>query len=104
MEPVRQQGFYLAKPEGEEDFEHEMQKMIRDYQFMGLSDVGPELVQGFGSQPNVFATTYPTSHFYLQMLLEIEQLVKSKVEHATGKTKLHYEYILHKINRSKMKE
>ena len=104
LEPVRQQGFYLAKPEGEEDFEHEMQKMIRDYQFMGLSDVGPELVQGFGSQPNVFATTYPTSHFYLQMLLEIEQLVKSKVEHATGKTKLHYEYILHKINRSKMKE
>ncbi len=104
LEPVRQQGFYLAKPEGEEDFEYEMQKMIRDYQFMGLSDVGPELVQGFGSQPNVFATTYPTSHLYLQMLLEIEQLVKSKVEHATGKTKLHYEYILHKINRSKMKE
>lgn len=104
LEPVRRQGFYLAEPVTEGNFENEMQKIIKDYQFMGLSDAMFELVRGFGSQPNVFATAYPNSHLYLQMLLEIEQLVKSKVEHATGKTKLHYEYILHRINRAEMRE
>ena len=104
LEPVRQQGFYLAEPGAERYSIYEIQKVVEVCQFMGWIGIEPELVQGFGSQPNILATTYSTSHLYLQMLLEIEQLVKSRVEHATGKTKLHYEYILHKINRAKMKE
>ena len=104
LEPVRQQGFYLAEPGAERYSIYEIQKVVEVCQFMGWIGIESELVQGFGSQPNILATTYSTSHLYLQMLLEIEQLVKSRVEHATGKTKLHYEYILHKINRAKMKE
>ena len=58
-------------------------------------------VEGFYTQYGFTAKAYPQGHLFYRMLLKIESLLKEMVPYSSGDTRLHYEYLLYKISRSK---
>lgn len=58
-------------------------------------------IEGFYTQYGFTAKAYPQGHLYYRMLLKIESLLKEAVASASGDTRLHYEYLLYKISKSK---
>ena len=65
------------------------------------SDLSRGSVEGFYSQYGFTAKSYPQGHLFYRMLLKIETLLKESVASSSGDTRLHYEYLLHKIKKSK---
>ena len=65
------------------------------------SDEAQAPVEGFYAQYGFTAKPYPQGHLYYRLLLKIETLLKESVSSSSGDTRLHYEYLLHKIKMSK---
>ncbi|WP_018338844.1 zinc-dependent metalloprotease [Butyricimonas synergistica] len=61
----------------------------------------PSTVEGFYAQYGFTSKPYPQGHLFYRMLLKIETLLKETVSSSSGDTRLHYEYLLYKIKKSK---
>ena len=75
--------------------------LIRE-QFAVLPEKGMNLEEQSGFYPTmqeVIPGDYIPGNYYFDMLFKIQDLLKGAVTKSSGETKLHYEYLLYKINK-----
>lgn len=61
--------------------------------------VNPERGGGY-PMGMVYQNDYPVASIYYRMLLDIQALLKNKIEQSSGTTRQHYDYLLFKIKRA----
>lgn len=69
-----------------------LEQMVRDRAKMQQS--------GFSPIPMIQQNNYPVAHIYYKMLLDIQQLLKTRIQSSSGATRQHYDYLLFKIRRA----
>ena len=69
-----------------------LEQMVRDGAKMQQS--------GFSPIPMIQQNNYPVAHIYYKMLLDIQQLLKTRIQSSSGVTRQHYDYLLFKIRRA----
>ena len=69
-----------------------LEQMVRDRAKMQQS--------GFSPIPMIQQNNYPVAHIYYKMLLDIQQLLKTRIQSSSGVTRQHYDYLLFKIRRA----
>lgn len=97
-------GIVMAGHEGAispEVIDRKQLDLIRE-QFAVLPEKGMNLEEQSGSYPTmqvVIPGDYIPVNYYFDMLFKIQDLLKGAVAKSSGETKLHYEYLLYKINK-----
>lgn len=97
-------GIVMAGHEGAispEVIDRKQLDLIRE-QFAVLPEKGMNLEEQSGFYPTmqvVIPGDYIPVNYYFDMLFKIQDLLKGAVAKSSGETKLHYEYLLYKINK-----
>lgn len=97
-------GIVMADHEGAispEVIDRKQLDLIRE-QFAVLPEKGMNLEEQSGFYPTmqvVIPGDYIPVNYYFDMLFKIQDLLKGAVAKSSGETKLHYEYLLYKINK-----